>query len=203
MCATWQRRPAGHNNNFPILHNKAVPEPLWCAELECYCVTSWPARPSCAQNQLRTVLKKERVALCPKAEEMWQNRNECFIRNHRNLPAHRYTVPCTQQAVQQLIIHHWSWVNNCWMFWIDFLLGVVQILQFLWFWIKHTLCFHHILLNFWYSRPFGFRDVLCKEYSWTSVIRPPVIWISLLSGCDLAVYTVCLSLISIWNLSQN
>ena len=29
-----------------------------------------------------------------------------------------------------------------------------------------------------------------RYYSWTSFIRPPVIWISVLSGCDLAVYTV-------------
>ena len=33
-------------------------------------------------------------------------------------------------------------------------------------------------------------------YSWTSVIRPPVIRISLLSGCDLAMYTVYFSFIS-------
>ena len=57
LCATWPRRPAGYNNNIPILHIKVVPEPLCCVELECYCCTSWPARSSCAQNQLRTVLK--------------------------------------------------------------------------------------------------------------------------------------------------
>ena len=57
LCATWPHRPAGYNKNIPIPHIKAVPEPLWCAELECYCCTSWPARSSCAQYQLRTVLK--------------------------------------------------------------------------------------------------------------------------------------------------
>ena len=47
---------AGYNNNIPIPHRKAVSEPLWFAELGCYCCTSWPAWPSCAQNQPRTVL---------------------------------------------------------------------------------------------------------------------------------------------------
>ena len=30
---TWLRRPAGYNNNITILHMKAEPEPLWCAEI--------------------------------------------------------------------------------------------------------------------------------------------------------------------------
>ena len=32
LYATWPRRPAGYNNNIKILHMKAVPEVLWCAE---------------------------------------------------------------------------------------------------------------------------------------------------------------------------
>ena len=37
---------------------------------------------------------------------------------------------------------------------------------------------------------------MCAIYRWTSVIRPPVIRISLLSGCDLAVYIMYFSFIS-------
>ena len=33
---------AGYNDNIPIPHIKAVPEPLWCAELECYCCKDRP-----------------------------------------------------------------------------------------------------------------------------------------------------------------
>ena len=57
LCTTFTAQASCYNNSVPIPHIKVVPEPLWCAELECFSGTSWPARSSCAQNQLTNFLK--------------------------------------------------------------------------------------------------------------------------------------------------
>ena len=52
LCATWPRRRSGYNNSVPIPHIKAG-------------ITRWPARPSCAHNQLRHLLNEGVVrSLC-------------------------------------------------------------------------------------------------------------------------------------------
>ena len=57
-----------------------------------------------------------------------------------------------------------------------------------------------VIWRWWLLRPGACSDyglsTKCFRYSWTSVIRLPDIWISLLSGCHLAVYTVYFSFIS-------
>ena len=56
LCATWPRMPSGYNNSIPIPHIKAVPEPPWCAELECcYCCNQM----ACAAK-LRTNITEDR-----------------------------------------------------------------------------------------------------------------------------------------------
>ena len=56
LCATWPRRPAGYNS-IPIPHtSKRYQNSFDVRNWNAIVVTSWPARPSCAQNQLRTVL---------------------------------------------------------------------------------------------------------------------------------------------------
>ena len=56
LCATWLRIPAGYNDNITIMHINVVPEPLSCAELECYCCINQLA----CMARLRTDINEER-----------------------------------------------------------------------------------------------------------------------------------------------
>ena len=59
LCATWPRRPAGYS--YKIAFQFRTTKRFWCRfDVRKWnviaAVTSWPARPSCVQNQLRIVL---------------------------------------------------------------------------------------------------------------------------------------------------
>ena len=57
LRATWSRRPAGTTIAFQFRTSKRFWYRFYVRNWNVIVVTSWPARPSCAQNQLRTVLK--------------------------------------------------------------------------------------------------------------------------------------------------
>ena len=57
LCATWPRRPAGTTIAFQFRTSKRFWYRFYVRNWNVIVVNSWPARPSCAQNQLRTVLE--------------------------------------------------------------------------------------------------------------------------------------------------
>ena len=57
LCATWPRRPAGTTIAFQFRTSKRFSYRFYVQNWNVIVVTSWPARPSCTQNQLRTILK--------------------------------------------------------------------------------------------------------------------------------------------------
>ena len=67
-CATWPRRPAGTTIAFQFRTPKRFWYRFYVRNWNVIVVTSWPARPSCAQNQLRTVLKSQELTVKPRLE---------------------------------------------------------------------------------------------------------------------------------------